>query len=91
VIVVAGIPLLILATLTIQHALNVTQLLSDLIRKAAGIMDNETENKDDIGDAIVGAATGAVLSGATAAIIGAVVGGIEGGILGAILAAEDED
>ena len=35
-IVVAGIPLLTLATLTIQHALNVTQLLSDLTRKAAG-------------------------------------------------------
>jgi len=37
VIVVAGIPLLTLATLTIQHALNVTQLLSDLTRKAAGM------------------------------------------------------
>jgi len=35
--VVAGIPLLTLATLTIQHALNVTQLLSDLTRKAAGM------------------------------------------------------
>ncbi len=39
-IVVAGIPLLTLATLTIQHALNVTQLLSDLTRKAAGYDQN---------------------------------------------------
>ena len=40
-IVVAGIPLLTLATLTIQHALNVTQLLSDLTRKAAGMYYEE--------------------------------------------------
>ena len=40
---VAGIPLLTLATLTIQHALNVTQLLSDLTRKAAGMTKVDIE------------------------------------------------